>query len=416
MYDPRIYPEPTIFLDHPAAWLLALAALAGAFWLTRRYPDRGLVLVLAALPLYQVRGSIGPLPTTFLELLLLTVLAAVLTRWSWPRPSGLLPMALAVWTAAGLLAAVMAPDLREGLGLWRAFFLEPSLWLAAATAVFAKRNPRPLLWGALGAIGLLTAWTIGQLIGGTAITHDDRLLGPYQTPNYLALILVPLTLLVVTWPRRELIAVRLVAAAVAVGGLVATNSRGGQLALAAGLVVSLAFLRGRRLKQASVALAVAAVVAVAVLGPRLVQHPEEPVVSARPVIWREAVAIIKENPWLGNGPGQFQDVFTERVKGNQDHLLYVAPQALNPHNLGLVLWAEWGMLALLGWLGVLVAFGMTVWRRRSYWQIVPVSMMAAILVHGVVDTPVLKNDLAILTMTALGLAAIVPLTKSRRIG
>lgn len=426
MYLPRIELEPTIFINGPLMWIGVAGLLALVFWLTRRRPDYGLGLVVAALPFYQVRGHLGlpfdllgsvNIPTTLLELLLAVVLLGIVSCWPAYRP----PRTrydgwLALWVGGALLAAAVGPDIREGFGLWRAFFLEPTLFFYAALAVFRKHDLRALLWGVLGAITLLAVWSIWLTLDGRAITYDRRLLGPFQSPNYLALLLGPLLLFILTWPQRVLQYPRVVVGLLGLSMLLATGSRGGQLAFLAALLVGTIFL-GRRLRRlVLVGLATLLVVGAIVIGPSLLSHTEDQVVSARPVVWGQAVQIIADQPLFGNGPGQFQDVFRERTRDNQTYQLYVLPQALNSHNTFLTTWTEWGLLTLLGFIGLLVTFIRVVRARLSYWQIGPVTMMMAILIHGLVDTSVLKNDLVLLFGLVLALSLLVPKAKTQRLG
>jgi O-antigen ligase len=196
--------------------------------------------------------------------------------------------------------------------------------------------------------------------------------------------------------------------------ILAANSRGGQLALAAAALVSLAFLRGKALKIAVAIATLVVIVATIAVGPKLASHSRPDLVAARPKIWHEALTTIKEHPLFGNGPDQFQRVFTERVAGNRDDLLYLAPNAPNAHNLLLVTWTDWGLATVLGLLGLLGWWITRVRRRLSYWQLLPVGMMTAIIVHGVVDTPVLKNDLAMVFWLTILLAEVVPMARTRR--
>ena len=414
-YDPRIVPEPTIFIQ---GWIWAGVGvlLLAAFFLTRRRPDWGLAAVVAAMPLYQIRADLFGLPTTFLELLFGAVILGIVARW--PREK-LKRTPYDLWAAlfvvGSLLAALVSPDVREGLGLWRAFILEPVVFFYAATAVFAKRDPRPLLAGAMGAIAVVGAWALYLVADGRGVTYDHRWLGPYQTANYFALLLVPSILMTVCWPRREWLLPRI---AIAGGGLVmllSSNSRGGLLALLAGALITIPFL-GRRLQLILAAVLVGSLAAAtAVFGPRLVEHSEQPVISARPVIWREAAGLIAEHPLFPLGPGQFQPVFQQRVAGNQTETLYVVPQAQNAHDVWLVAWTEWGLLTVVSLLGLIATVILTIKRRLSYWMIVPSTMLAAILVHGLVDTSIFKNDLAILFWLTVALTVVLPKARKRRL-
>lgn len=424
MYDPRIVLEPTIQIQEPWMWGIVAVLLGGVFILTRHRPDWGIAAIVAALPLYQMRGEILSLPTTFLELLFGAMMLGLLSRWvikGAPKPIEKLQRTpydiwIGIFVFGSFLAALLNADIREGLGLWRAFILEPVIFFYAATVVFRERDPKPLLAGALGGIVVLAAWTFGLVLDGRAVSYDNRLLGPYQTANYFALLLVPLIVLANFWPRKDWIEGRVILVGLGLVMLFASDSRGGFLALAAAVAVALPFF-GRRVRMLTLTGLVIAGVAVAVLsGPALLEHSENQVVSARPVVWREAGNIIAADPVFGIGPGQFQDQFRANVSGNQDDLLYIAPQAHNAHNVWLVAWTEWGLLTVIALAGILVTAVITIRRRLSTWMIIPTTMLAAILVHGLVDTSIFKNDLAPLFWLVMAMTVALPIGKRKLVG
>lgn len=406
MYSPRIDLEPTIFIQG-WGWVVVAVWLALTFLATRKRPGYGIVAVMTVLPLYQARGTIG-IPTTLLEMTLLTVLAAYVSkhpRELFKRTPYDLP--LAAWVGSGFIAAVLSAEPLQGLGLWRAFFFEPAIFfylLLAALRGEPKGNP--VLYGALGAVATTVVFSLKRLSEGNAISYDERFIGFFQSPNYLALILIPLALLLLAWPVKRLLLVRFLAAAGAIGFSLASNSRGGALALLAGsAVVAAACLS--RIKLALLGLLGASAIAVAVLaGASPFSHSEDQVVNGRAAIWREALVTISKNPFLGNGPGGFQPVFKERVKDDENETLYVAPQAQSAHNLFLTTWTDWGVLSFLSLLAILVTFAVTILRTRPFYWLAASTMMTAIVVHGMFDTSILKNDLAIVFVVALALSLI----------
>jgi O-antigen ligase len=147
----------------------------------------------------------------------------------------------------------------------------------------------------------------------------------------------------------------------------------------------------------------AAVAIVAATVPYLFSRPT-PIVPVRRKLWEESFDFIHAHPLFGLGPNQFQSRLNEKYFGNVFLERYFLPFAPNSHNLFLVLWVDWGITGLVGFLGLV---GWVIRRLIKHWDraaVVPAAMLTATLVHGVVDTPVLKNDLAILFMVMLVLA------------
>lgn len=401
--------ERTITLHSPLLWGIAAFILVVSFWLARRRPAYGLGLVIAATPLYQVRGTVG-VPTTLLELILGAVLLGTLTRWrEYPlRRTGYEPW-LIVWVGGALLATLTGPDLREGFGLWRAFFFEPALLLLALVTVFRRERPEPILAGALGAVGIIAAWTATLLLSGD-VSYDGRLLGPYQSPNFMAMALVPLLLLIAFWPGRQWCWVRLPVGLIGLGMLLATQSRGGYLALCAGVALVIAY-QARRIRQA-ILIPAALLLAAAIGIGALLFHRPQPIIPIRRVLWEQSADIIRHNPVFGVHPGQFQPSLAAKFADDHFYTLYFVPFAPNPHDLWLVTWVEWGLLTVIGLLGLVVRFVRRTLRIDPPWALLAGAMMTAILVHGIVDTTVLKNDLAVLFVVVLALPAVASRSKA----
>ena len=72
--------------------------------------------------------------------------------------------------------------------------------------------------------------------------------------------------------------------------------------------------------------------------------------------WQSSLAMIADHPWLGVGPGQFQNAYTAYM------LPTASEEIADPHNFLIEVWATAGTPALLAMLAVLAAFGWTVLR------------------------------------------------------
>jgi O-antigen ligase len=162
---------------------------------------------------------------------------------------------------------------------------------------------------------------------------------------------------------------------VMLGGLVASYTRGAWIGFGVGLIAALpALRRGRWLLVGGIALVVLALVAtprealtgvapLVELRARLLKavNPQEPGVTERVYMWRSGLAMWREHPWLGIGPGEVKREFPshalpEAVKKHTSHV----------HNTPLQILAERGLLGLAAWLWIWGAFyarGVAVWRR-----------------------------------------------------
>jgi O-antigen ligase len=119
----------------------------------------------------------------------------------------------------------------------------------------------------------------------------------------------------------------------------------------------------------------------------------------RTQIWVTSWALIRQHPITGIGPNTFEQAYRKEVPRH-----YFPPLewlVAQPHNLYLTLWLETGILGLMTFLGLLIYHTWFLFRtffrdeRHRGITIVSLAALLAILVHGCLDTPYFKNDLAI---------------------
>jgi O-antigen ligase len=163
------------------------------------------------------------------------------------------------------------------------------------------------------------------------------------------------------------------------GGLIATFTRGAWLGFAGGVLSLLpASRRGRVVLVAGLVVLAVALVAGP---PRLRQRalsmgdPEETTVKERIYMWRSAVAIWREHPWLGIGPGGLK----------REYQAYALPEAVKKrtshvHNTPLQMLVERGVLGLATWLAIWIAFFIDAVRRLR--RLDPQAVAARALVLG----------------------------------
>ncbi len=169
-------------------------------------------------------------------------------------------------------------------------------------------------------------------------------------------------------PRSAVRTARIVAFALSVlavaGCFVLTKSRSGYVALAAGIaLLPLALGAGRRMLNWRFALFAAGTLLMLVGGAVAIKGLDAKVLTEasksleyRLEYWQATLGMIGDYPWLGVGPGNFQDFYTQ----------YKLPQASeeirDPHDFLLEVWATSGTFALVALCIVLIAFARSTWR------------------------------------------------------
>lgn len=368
------------------------------------------------LPLYVVRFRIGPVPTTLLEIFLIVWLVVYvkerglngfregwnrLGEWRWPTIA---------WLIATLIAVFVAPSFVNALGLWRAFVLEPLIvFVMLADLVRDEATAKRIRDSLFMATIAVAAIAIAQFISGwwipspwsVAISEGRRATGPFPYPNALALFVGPIgALAFAMWMRKKstLLCLTWIASLVAI---ILARSDGGFIAFF--IVASLALLIEKRTRRWTAGILVAVFLLIAFFPS--IRTPVWKVVSfqgwsgqVRLTMWRETGEMLKDHPMFGAGLGGYPTVFKPYHKATYIEIFQY------PHNILLNLWSETGVLGI-------IVFGWIVWtwfrlgRHRGFYAIAP---LLAILIHGLVDVPYFKNDLAMVFWMVIFLTTIAP--------
>jgi O-antigen ligase len=142
---------------------------------------------------------------------------------------------------------------------------------------------------------------------------------------------------------------------ITLAGLAATLTRGAWVGFASGVLAFLPLARRGRFILAGGLLVVAAA---ALAGPAQLSRrfasmadPNDPTVREREYMWQSALAMWREHPWLGHGPGGVK----------REYSRYALPEAVkrrtgHVHNTPLQVLVERGAFGLAAWLWIWIAF------------------------------------------------------------
>lgn len=427
-----------------------------------------LSLTIILSPLYVIRWSyFGVWPTTLLELLIwLTFLVWLVARirggFRLPkvdfRSRIFIPIVLILIAAA--ISTWVAQDTRAALGILRAYFVEPFLVFLILVDVLgrgrwnwgnrvdkgdrgdgsvegerpsANGSPKELriknlriteiqpdkfIWWSLVAAGVwLSIIGIAQLAFHWPIitSHQwDRAHGVFNNGNALALFLGPViaVILVGIWGyrrgQRSWIVLLLLTIA-----FIGTKSTGGLVALAGAVLVywlirHVRFTWFKRyflviLYLVSCILFLAFLALTPNLTPQVVNPWERPgsTTQVRVCIWEGTWNLLRDQPILGAGLSGFQQLYAD------DYFTCDAEPVVYPHNIFLNFWSELGILGLLG-------FGWLFWVIFRQPKNIYTPAFVYLLIHGMVDVPYFKNDLALVFWVLLALWAQEQATLGKR--
>ena len=359
-------------------------------------------------PAYLVRFKLGPLPTTVLEMILIAVFALFTVAFGWKgwvsavRSLGVFRWPIFLFAVASFVAAFWSPDMIQGIGLWRAYILEPVLLLLVLMHEFQDAHRRGFLRISLYAlVWAMAAWGLFEYVTGFGIPSPwnvgigagRRATGPFPFPNALALLTAPIgAYAFARFVRSPGSALSLLTFGAALLSALVARSDGAALALVG--VATLLLLIEKRFRLIGVGLILVGVLFLASLPALRAEVWQEVSFQSwsgrvRVWMWDETLQMLRDRPITGAGMGGYPVV----VAPYHGHDFIEIFQY--PHSLVLNFWTETGLFGLIAFLWILF-----LWLRearlsgKEFWY-ASLAIVGALFIHGLVDVPYFKNDLAI---------------------
>ena len=373
------------------------------------------VIFLVLLPTYLIRLKIGPLPTTALEIFFIFYVCA----WLFKHLRRDLPNLLLFlrkyrvfcWSfftlfAASVVSIFISDMWWYSFGQWRAYFFEPFIFFTILVGRGSELRFEDLQAGLTWSALPVSLWAVIQGTTGYTLPADGRAVSFFTSPNsmglYIAPIIVILSISVYKQFNKKISlksALRFRDAWLLALSLVAiffTRSFGTVLGLLAALLAGLYLLNKKR---AAAALLIGFVFAAIVSAKMLPENfSKSQSVQNRLTLWTYSFEFLTRSPknyFFGTGIRQF---FRKIQKPHYEpkeleRLIY-------PHNIFLNFWTETGLVGMLGFTGILAslaAFYRYIWRKKQVLSAITCfGIIVVILVHGLIDVPYFKNDLAMM--------------------
>jgi hypothetical protein len=422
----------TLKKDHMTIVLIVAACLllAGISWRDRVL---GIACVAALLPSYVVRAQIASIPITMLEGLIVTACAVwcvqLMLHGEWRgvvaafrQNSSLRFVAAAggLLICIGVLSVFVTPDVRSGLGVLKAYVIEPALFaVVCITSLHSTRDVKRVVRGLLVGGLVIALIAVVQYAIGVGIPEpwnafpDRRATAVYGFPNAVGLYLAPITALCVGlllfWKertRRETLACGLTAV-LSLAAIVCARADGAIVAVCVSVGVLLLFTRFRWHAVVGGMLCVAAAFIFEPTRDILLFHDTSG--EVRRALWAGTWQLLRAQPIFGAGIGAFPIVYdVYRLPSHVELLQY-------PHNLFLDFWVELGaagaawIVAMVVWFSVRA---MRLARTARAYALPLLGVLVAFVVYGLVDVPYFKNDLSILFWICVALLAVAPVRET----
>lgn len=355
--------------------------------------------------------------------------------------SPFLPIILFVIGA--LIGSAIVPNeaYKHALGILKSWVLIPLIYFFILyRTVKTKQDIQFVIYSYIASAFVLSLIALFQAASGHYMTIDSRASGPFESANYLAMYIAPALIYTAVrvlqtfihgvvesasmrWNSFE----RRIYLSGIVGvlflALILTQSYGGVVGVFATLFFFIVYERFRvKSKESKVFLnkVIAFILIVVALGSALVamlniekfqnliKVDEHTSIGTRVEIWTVGSKLIKENPLFGIGLGEYESNYSQRATELLGHEPFESNR-LHSHNLYMETWLNSGLLGFIAFLWVIVVTFVYIKKTapdlsRDMRQIMlAVSMMLVyILLHGLIDVPFWKNDLALLFWMIIG--------------
>ncbi|MFA5157710.1 MAG: O-antigen ligase family protein [Patescibacteria group bacterium] len=400
------------------------------------------LLAIFLIPAYIFRFLVFGLPTNVFEItvgiaLLVFIIERLLVgsrlRGNDKRLLvGFWPNYLLVFFAA--VSIIFSPDKTTALGIWKGWFFVPAILYFLIINNYKKNNIRRIAIPIFINLLIVSLWATLQKLGVISTlfyqTNDPgfydylarfRSFGPFESPNYLAMYVVPAGIFSFTifdyFQKKIDRTLILIMFLLPLYALYTSKSLGGLLAFGFGLLSFLAFGMAKTYKAKMVdsgkkiALWIIGLIVTAVVLAFVFSSIGNDTYSnnIRMDIYRYAAQLIKANPVFGIGMGQFQSAVASISTSNSGFVTYGLSYALHPHNLYLAFWLNIGILGLLSFIYILGSFFWNLGRRGGeiFLMAGAFASMVAIMIHGLVDTTYFKNDLSALFWLLLATGSVI---------
>lgn len=445
------------------------------FFIAWRRLDWAVFIIIAALPSYLIRFQVFGLPSTLLEGMILVAFAAWFFRSFCPNLKAYLQrrhridypfhweIILAVSVA--FIAAGISGFSLSALGLWKAYFFEPILLYILIFNVYReKKDWQKLFWAFFISATAVSLFAVFQKITGLFIANPlwqaaetRRAVSFFGYPNAVGLFLAPLIPLFSGWLAsldwsalkrewKEKIAATF-GLILGLLGVYSARSTGALVGLAAGLGVFLV-LSGKKIRFWGGLVFVSIVIIIFSYSPSrqfLANKLSFSDLSGeiRQQQWKETLNMLGDGRvWTGTGLNGYQAALVPYHQPglffNRDHLTDFDEQLqhdaslrtrywqpveiyLYPHNIILNFWSELGLtgLILFAWIILKALFltGKNFFyyqnrnREKKYLTLGALGALAAIIIHGWVDVPYFKNDLAVMFWLFVALVGYLDLSR-----
>lgn len=375
-----------------------------------------LIINLFFLQSYLIRFSIGPYPSNLQEILIalnaiffliVTLQKGKIVEMFKNIPKHWIIFSLIILTGVSILMVPIGNQLDFLRHLKFLFFAAIFAFIFLET-LDQNEKENAIKFGGIGAI-IFGIFSITYNLLGYNVAHDQRLLGPLDSAVYLAYYLTPFFIYFAIKSLEKFEKENLFYAAILALMIIATKSMGA-IAGSFGVIFLYMFFSSKILQKKSAKIAtfsLGVVIAGLIFQTKILPtlNTEYSSLDERGQIWATSIEILKEpsNLLKGVGFGQFEHKYIENVEvtiGQKPLDYYV----IQPHNIFLLFTMHYGILGLALILFIIIKLTQNIFKKPEKHKKIATYIALYFMIHGLIDTPIFKNDLLILFIIFLEIA------------
>ena len=376
-------------------------------------------ITITLLPLYVVRGSLFSIPTTLLEVFILGTGFIWLLSKVYKKEQILLKSQILIPTVlllfCALISVFVAPDVNSGLGIFKAYFIEPVLFFFVTLDVCRRLKTTKFVLYALVLSAIWLSFLVvfqvftGKLVFAPFEFALKRATGVYNSANSLGLYLGPIFSIVLAkllFDKSKLIEkiVYLICGLLIILAIIFSKSQGSMIAIFAvsffaGVILITKFKLGKFVKWIAIPILVGTLlflssVFILDLTPKVNDYVYSSgnTIQIRLYVWQGTLDLLFDRPLLGAGLSGFKPIYFWHY-----HLPQYDEALQYPHNIFLNFYTELGLLGLITFSWIFIKLSQIALRSGKNLPLSRGIFLALIyiLIHGLVDVPYFKNDLAV---------------------
>lgn len=366
-----------------------------------------------------------------------------------------------------LVAVGTAGWSNSALGIWKAYFFEPLLLFILIFNVFRTKKDWSRILAALAiSAAVISLTAIFQQLTGLFIANPfwaaketRRAVSFFGYPNAIGLYLAPLVMIFTGWfasldwrgklltvdKHRKLLLIVLIL--ISIGAIICARSEGALVGLLAGFFV-FGFLAAKKSRRIVLIISLISIAGIYLYQPARQFIVEKATLSdlsgsIRRQQWKETLEALRDERYFsGFGLSAYQSAiapyhqeglfFNSNHLDNFDQLLrnsaemrakYWQPVEiyLYPHNIFLNFWSELGLLGALLFTWIIAKYLYISYRlskqlsrkndSSAYLALGLAAAMITLAVHGLVDVPYFKNDLAVMFWIMIAMIGLIEKNK-----